>query len=303
MEQRVVRTCRPVDLGLTLGPLCHGGRRDPSVRFGPDGVWRASDTPLGPATVHLRSTSPTVVATRAWGPGAEAALDEVSDLIGADDDPPPLSGIHPLVTELERRTPGLRIGRTGAVFDALVPTLLEQKVIGAEAAFAYRAMMRAAARPAPVAAAGPRLFLPPEPRWLLATPYWTFHRWGVEQRRATTVKTAAAHARHLAEGAFLPLAEARARLLALPGVGPWTANTVAMIALGDPDAVSVGDYWLKHVVTHALTGKPRGTDDGMLELLEPWKGQRGRVCRLLMHGGTRVPRFGPRLPLRAIAAH
>jgi 3-methyladenine DNA glycosylase/8-oxoguanine DNA glycosylase len=76
-----------------------------------------------------------------------------------------------------------------------------------------------------------------------------------------------------------------------------------MLALGDPDAVAVGDYWLKHVVSYALTGEARGTDERMLELLEPWRGQRGRVCRLLVSGAPRVPRFGPRLPLRAIARH
>jgi 3-methyladenine DNA glycosylase/8-oxoguanine DNA glycosylase len=311
-EERVVHSRRPVDLGLTLGPLVHGGRRDPGVVIGPHGVWRASDTAAGPATVHLRSTSPTTVAARAWGPGAAAALAEVPELIGAADDPPSLAGAHPLVTELEKRMPGLRIGRTGAVLDAVVPTVLAQRVIGAEAGFAYVAMTRASGRaaPGPDASEGvddgpgaPALLLPPEPGWLMATPYWVFHRWGVEHRRVATIKTAVSHALRLAEASRLPVGEARRRLFALPGVGPWTVNNVAMLALGDPDAVSVGDYWLKHVVCFALTGEARGTDERMLELLEPWRGQRGRVCRLLLQGARRPPRFGPRLPLRLIAAH
>jgi 3-methyladenine DNA glycosylase/8-oxoguanine DNA glycosylase len=302
-EERIVHTCRPVNLRLTLGPLAHGGRFDPSVRIGPDGVWRATDTLLGAATVHLRCTAATTVAARAWGPGAEAALAAVGDLIGADDDPPSLAGIDPLVTDLERRFSGLRIGRTGAVLDELVPTVLEQKVIGIEAGRAYRALVRACGRRAPVVAGAPSLLLPADPRWLVATPYWAFHRWGVEERRATTIKSAAAHAGALAEAASLSLEDARRRLLALSGIGAWTVNSVAMTALGDPDAVSVGDYWLKHIVTFALTGTARGTDDGTLELLEPWRGQRGRVCRLLLLGAPRLPRFGPRLPLRRIAVH
>lgn len=305
MEARTVHSRRPVDLGLSLGPLLHGGSRDPSVRFGRGGVWRASDTPGGPATVHLRSTGPASVEARAWGPGAAHALHEVADLVGVDDDPPSLAGSHPLVTELAKRLTGLRIGRTGSVLDALVPTVLAQRVIGAEASFAYVAMVRAAGRLAPRADGvdAPLLLLPPEPAWLVSTPYWTFHRWGVEQRRTSTIKTAAGHARRLTELVALPLCEARHRLLALPGVGPWTVNNVAMLALGDPDAVNVGDYWLKHVVSFALAGEPRGTDERMLELLEPWRGQRGRVCRLLLSGGPRPPRFGPRNRLRRIAAH
>jgi 3-methyladenine DNA glycosylase/8-oxoguanine DNA glycosylase len=305
VETRIVETARPVDLGLTLGPLLHGGGRDPSVRFASGEVWRATDTAAGPATVHLRSVGPTAVAARAWGLGAAAALDDVADLIGADDDPPTLGGIHPLVTELAKRLPGLRIGRTGAVLDALVPTVVAQRVIGAEASWAYVSMVRAANRAAPRAddADAPRLLLPPEPAWLVSTPYWTFHRWGVEQRRTNTIKTAAGHARRLRELTALPLHEARHRLLALPGVGPWTVNSVAMLALGDADAVSVGDYWLKHVVSFALAGEARGTDERMLQLLEPWSGQRGRVCRLLLNGGPRPPRFGPRNRFRRIAVH
>ncbi len=302
MERRIVRTRRPVDLRLTLGGLCHGGARDPTMRVGAAEVWRATNTSLGPATLHLRSTGPCTVAACAWGPGAPAVIDAVSDLVGAHDDPPPLARAHPLVTELEHRLEGLRIGASGAVFEAVAPVVLAQRVIGAEASSAYRAMVRAAGRPAP-AAGGAALLLPPDPDWVAKTPYWAFHHWGVERRRADTIRFAASRAHRLEETVAMSAADARRRLGAFPGIGPWTVNNVAMLALGDPDAVSVGDYWLKHVVTHALTGEPRGTDERMLELLEPWRGERGRVCRLLLAGAPRLPRFGPRLPLRRLAAH
>jgi len=308
VEQRTIRTRLPVDLGLTLGPLCHGGRRDPCLQVGSRGVWRATETADGPATVHLRSAASNVVVAHAWGPGASAALHQAGGLVGIDDVAPSLAGVHPLVTDLAHRLVGLRIGRTGAVLETLVPVVLAQRVIGAEASRAYRAMVRAAGRdaPRPDSVNNPtasRLLMPPDAVWLAQTPLWAFHRWGVEAKRATTITTAAAHARQLESFPQLPLDEARRGLAAIPGVGPWTANTVAMLALGDPDAVAVGDYWLKHVVSYALTGEARGTDERMLELLEPWRGQRGRVCRLLVSGAPRVPRFGPRQPLRAIAKH
>src|SRR6476646_5493958 len=138
MERRVVRTRCPVDLRLTLGGLRHGGARDRTMRIAGADVWRATNTALGPATLHLRSTDRCTVAARAWGPGASAAIEGVPALVGADDDPAPLARAHPLVTELERRFEGLRIGRTGAVFEAVVPTVLAQRVIGAEASYAYR---------------------------------------------------------------------------------------------------------------------------------------------------------------------
>jgi len=303
---RTVRTRRPVDLGLTLGLLQHGGRRDPCVRVGSEEVWRATDTVDGPATVHLRRVDAQAITARAWGPGADCALDAVPDLVGADDDPPPLAGVHPLVTELEHRLPGLRIGRTDAIMEALVPTVLAQKVIGAEAMRAHVAMVRAAGRRAPGPDPGPfvpALFLPPEATWLVTTPSWTYHRWGVERRRARTIQIASSYAHRFRSAVATPLDDVRRRLSALPGVGPWTLNGVAMIALGDPGAVSVGDYWLKHIVSYALAGEPRGTDERMLELLEPWRGQRGRVCRLLRHGAPALPRYGPRLEFRNLAAH
>jgi 3-methyladenine DNA glycosylase/8-oxoguanine DNA glycosylase len=294
---RLVETRRPVDLDLTLGPLAAGGRFDPCVRRGGGGWWRATRTADGPATTHLRVVGSRRVRALAWGPGAGAALDGVPDLLGAQDDPPALFG-HPLVSELDRRYAGLRIGRTGNIIEALVPTVLAQKVIGIEARRAYVALVRAGGRRAP----GPvPLLLPPEPAWLRSCPSWAFHRWGVEHRRAATIAIAAGYAARLDEAASLDLDQARRRLAALPGVGPWTVAEVAMVALGDADAVSVGDYWLPHAVTYALTGAPRGTDERMLELLEPWRGQRGRVCRLIMLGGPGIPRFGPRLPLRLIA--
>jgi 3-methyladenine DNA glycosylase/8-oxoguanine DNA glycosylase len=74
----------------------------------------------------------------------------------------------------------------------------------------------------------------------------------------------------------------------------WTAAEVAQRAVGCPDSVSVGDYHLKNLVGWSLAG--RKTDDaGMLELLEPWRGHRQRVVRLLEVGGSMPPKRGPRM--------
>ena len=297
--ERTVRPVLPVDLRLTLFPL-RRGRLDPSVRFEPAGVWRATRTPAGPATTHIRVSAAAGTATmRAWGPGAEWALEAFPALIGAGDDAAGFEAGAGLIGELHHRLRGLRIGRTGAVMEALVPSILEQKVVGLEARRSYARLVRSLGEPAP---GDSGLFLPPTAKVLAETPSWVFHRANVERKRADTIRRACSYAARLEETVAMAPVNARRRLTALPGIGAWTAAEVAMVALGDADAVSVGDYHLPNQVAWALAGEPRGDDARMLELLEPWRGHRGRVLRLIGAGAGGAPRYGPRMPLRTIAA-
>ena len=135
---------------------------------------------------------------------------------------------------------------------------------------------------------------------LAALPYYAFHPLGVERRRAELIRGVAAHAAWFEATVDLPLPDAYARLTAVPGIGPWTAAEVGVRALGDLDAVSVGDFHLPNLVAFALDREPRGTDARMLELLEPYRGWRALVVRWLELSGIRAPRYGPRLALRRI---
>jgi 3-methyladenine DNA glycosylase/8-oxoguanine DNA glycosylase len=287
----------PLDLGLTLGPL-QRGPHDPSIAFDGDRVWRAAATPDGPATLQLQPAGTSLVA-EAWGAGAGWAVEQVPQLLGFDDQPETFRPANAMLLDLHRHHPGLRLGRTQLVFAALLPTILEQKVPGVEAWRSYRVLVRALGQPAP----GPAgLVLPPTPQRLLATPYWTVHRFGIERRRFAVIQAAASHARRLEQTVSMPPAEARRLLMRLPGIGPWSAAEVSAVAYGDRDAVSLGDYHLPHQVAWAFAGERRGTDARMLELLEPYRGHRARVIRLLTLGGIQAPRFGPRMRLRRIAA-
>jgi 3-methyladenine DNA glycosylase/8-oxoguanine DNA glycosylase len=298
MLSRTIPLREPLDLCGTLRPL-RRGTGDPCHRFDGRTAWRATRNPDGPATLCLQHKGDEVVAN-AWGPGAEWALEHVPALVGEHDRRDGFDPAHPLLHELDRRLRGLRICRSGAVTEALVPTVLEQKVTGKEARRAWRGLVATYGEPAP-GPAGEHLRLPPEPEVLASLPYWGFHRFGVERRRADTVRRACARAVRLEEAASMPLPDAYRRLTAFPGVGVWTAAEVAIVALGDPDAVSIGDYHLPSVVSWALAGEPRGDDERMLELLEPYRGHRGRVIRLLESAGIHPPAFGPRQRLRSIA--
>jgi 3-methyladenine DNA glycosylase/8-oxoguanine DNA glycosylase len=141
--------------------------------------------------------------------------------------------------------------------------------------------------------------LAPPPAVVAALPYHAFHRFGVERRRADTLRRAAALGARLE--ALRDPAELARTLRTVRGIGPWTVAEVSRVALGDPDAVSVGDFHVPNLVCWTLAREARGDDARMLELLEPYRGQRGRIQRLLEVSGLRAPRYGPRLAPRSIA--
>lgn len=297
MPTRCYPVAAPLDLRRTLAPLGRGPS-DRTIRFAPGRAWRATRTADGPASLAITQGGGQVVA-EAWGPGADRALAAVPELLGLTGQPEAAPWSHPLLARLARRFPGVRIPRTGAVLESLVPAILEQKVIGEEARRALLGLVRAHGEAAP----GPSewgLRLPPRPEILAGLPYYLFHPLGVERRRADLIRRVAARAAWFEAIVDLPYAEAYARLTAVPGIGPWTAAEVGVRALGDPDAVSIGDFHLPHLVAFALAGEPRATDSRMLELLEPYRGRRALAVRLLELSGIAAPRYGPRLSFQRI---
>lgn len=286
---------RPLDIRRTLGPLRRGSA-DPTFQTDQAGaLWRTTTTPDGPATVQLAYDGVTVLA-QAWGPGAQWALAAVPDSLGATDDP---GGFQPppgWVADTWRRHPGLRIPRTRRVWDSLCLAVLEQKVTGKESRRSWRELIALAGTPAP----GPAplgMQVPATPEAVLAIPDWGWHRCGVDGARRRALRAAATVARRLEEAVDLPAEAALTRLQVVPGIGPWTAAEVAQRALGDADHVSVGDYHLAKFVGSALIGR-RVDDDGMLELLAPYRPHRHRLVRLLEVSGYSAPRFGPRASIR-----
>jgi 3-methyladenine DNA glycosylase/8-oxoguanine DNA glycosylase len=290
--QRRWRPAWPVDLTATLGPLRHG-RADPTLRIGPDGLWRTTRTPDGPATIRYAVSDGHVLAT-AWGPGADRELESMPTLLGADDDPTGFAAqAHPVMAAAHRRHGDRwRVPRTTRTLEALVPAVLEQRVTGLEASRAWRRLVTQFGERAP----GPHadLRVPPDGHGWAAIPSWAWHRAGVDPGRAGTIAAAARRATSLERLAGRPPQEATAALTSLPGVGQWTAAEVAVRAWGDIDAVSFGDYHLAGFVVHALTGRRDGTDGQMADLLVPWTGQRARAIRLLELHCPTMPRRAPR---------
>jgi 3-methyladenine DNA glycosylase/8-oxoguanine DNA glycosylase len=283
-------------VAATIGPLRRGSG-DPTFRSGPDGaVWLAGRAPDGPSTLRLRARADLgEVEATAWGPGAGWMLDGLPDLLGAADDPSGFAPQHPVLREVWRRHAGWRVPRTRRVLEALVPAVLEQKVTGREAWRAFRTLVHRYGEPAPGPVQHLRggLVVPPDARTWARVPSWEWHRAGVDLSRSRAAVTAAAAAGRLERLTEVSPDEAATRMRSLPGVGVWTAAEVAQRALGDPDAVSVGDYHVPSLVGWVLVGEPVD-DDTMLELLEPYRGHRYRVVRMVELSGLAPPRRGPR---------
>lgn len=294
---RVWTAGRPVPVATILSPLRRGSG-DPTHQVRSGRIWRAMRTPDGPATLMLPEDAPDGdVSATAWGPGGEWALDRVPRMLGRDDDPGPLLPSHPAIADACRRHPHLRIGATGLVFEALLPAVLEQKVTGREAWYAWRHLVRehGEAAPGPAAAAG--LFVPPSAEVVRRIPSWTWRRLSVDHARSRAITSAARRADALERTLDATADAAERALRSLPGIGVWTASEVRQRAHGDTDAVSFGDYHLSGRVGRSLLGRPVG-DDEMAELLEPYRPQRYRVQRLIELTGAMPARRHPRMPPR-----
>lgn len=286
-----------IDLPTTL-QMIGIYRSDPTFRATDREFAKAILTPDGPGTMRLRWDRTGTVDVEAWGAGAEWLLDRAPHWVGLHDD---LAGfdptLHPRVHAWWRRHGTFRLAACGVIWQELVLVLLGQRVTTEEAAKSWTRMCRVWGEPAP----GPcELLLPPTPATVAALSYTDLHRINVERRRAEAILLAARRAGRLEEAATMSAPDAIVRLSALPGLGLWTATATVVASHGDRDTVVLRDYGLPTLVNYAFTGEARrlppdeGGDEIMCAHLEPWRGHRQRIIRLLYAAGVSAPRRGPR---------
>lgn len=252
---------------------------------------RACWTPDGPATVVLDWTGATID-VRSWGPGRDHAAESALAMCGAERLPAELPDHHRIISRAAHVHRGVRTGASGDLYHALLPTILAQRITGGEAVRQWRRLCLELGPPAPGPDLG--LLLPPAPELLARRPAWWFHPLGIEARRANALREVARVAHRLWAWAELTPDDAATKLALVRGVGVWSIGSVLGPALGDDDAVAIGDYHLPNIVAWTLAGEARADDARMLALLEPYRGVRGRVVRLLTMVGRRPPAFGPR---------
>lgn len=275
------------------------GPQDPTTIVDENSMWRATITPQGPGTVHISGLRDTPIA-QFFGPGASWLEQMWIDLMGAHDEVPSITAHHESVRRAQRHYGPLQLGRSRTPYHEIIPAILGQRVTAQEAVRQWKTIVMRHGRQAP--GPHPTLMLPPSPEVLVDTPYTTFHTYGIDRRRADTIRQIARLSHFLIRDwpTDVSPSEHTMALTHLPGVGQWTAAVAGATAFGDPDALAVGDFHLKNMVAWALHGRARGTDDEMISSLQPYAGQRYRVVRWLQLMGYRAPARGPRRPIVSI---
>ncbi|HTJ29911.1 MAG TPA: hypothetical protein VL346_05400 [Acidobacteriaceae bacterium] len=224
------------------------------------------------------------LAVTAFGPEAEPLLTETlrgfTQPDGYFDFPTEDTGL----LRLHHSQPGLRILRVPWIYETICSVILQQRIRTVDAMRDWRRLTYRYGADAPL---GLRAF--PKPAVLARVPLFSLEQMGIDPRRAKTLLRLAHEMAFLRLGSELTFAELRDRLQRVPGIGPWTTESVMGYGAGDPDAAIPGDLHLPRVVCYALAGEQNGTDARMMELLEPFRGHRFRIIRLLYAAGLDTP--------------
>lgn len=235
---------------------------------------RVLTLPGGPGTVSLRPAEDHISASFQLGSVADlpVAVARCRRLLDLDADPRTYGEVlaaDPVLAPLVAHRPGLRApGAVDEAETALRVVIGQQISVGGARTIAGRL----------VASLGKPLDAPdgllthafPSPETLAAAGPAPLRALGLTGTRAATV---AELARRLADGelvldAGVDRAEARRALLSVPGVGPWTAEVIALRALRDPDAFPATDLGFRRAVQRLGLDQP----ERHAERWRPWRG-------------------------------
>jgi 3-methyladenine DNA glycosylase/8-oxoguanine DNA glycosylase len=188
------------------------------------------------------------------------------------------------IMRLHSLIPGMRLLRFPWLYDLTCSAILQQRIRTVDAMRDWR---RITNRWGGHGLFGLRAFPPAEV--LAAVPRFELERMGVDAKRASALLRFSKELRFVRFKSEMDFATLRQQLLRVPGIGGWTTETVLGYGAGDTDATIPADLHLPRVVCYALAGEFKGTDERMMELLEPFRGHRFRVIRLIYASGLDTP--------------
>ncbi|HEU5417591.1 MAG TPA: AlkA N-terminal domain-containing protein [Streptosporangiaceae bacterium] len=221
----------------------------PGVEEWRDGAYRRTlRLPHGPGVAALRPL-PDHIGCQLWLADLRdlaTAISRCRRLLDLDADPVAVDGLlgeDPVLAPLVAKAPGRRVPRSPDAAEMAVRAVLGQQVSTAAARTHAARLAVACGEPVEDPAGGlSRLF--PAAAALAGTDPGTlaFPR---SRRETFAALSRALAAGQIDLGAGGDWAEARLRLAALPGIGPWTVEIIAMRGLGDPDAFTPGDLGVR----------------------------------------------------------
>ena len=176
---------------------------------------------------------------------------------------------HPVVSDAARRLQGVRTGRSGDLYHALLPTILAQRITSGEAVRQWTSLCRQLGEPAPDPSLGPAAAAGTERARPAARPGGSIR--SASRPSGPALAEIGRIADRLWDWVRLPPSELAVKLRLVRGIGAWTVGSVLGPVCGDDDAVPVGDYHLPNIVAGTSPAR-RGPTTRMLELLEPFCG-------------------------------
>jgi AraC family transcriptional regulator of adaptative response / DNA-3-methyladenine glycosylase II len=251
-----------------------GARAIPGAEELRDGHYRRTFALAGEAAVLEVRVLPTGVLLRLPARAAAAlprVLARVSKMFDLDADVTTIAAALSRDPRL-RRALRDRVVRVPGAFDAFeagVRALLGQQVSVAAARTLAGRLVAACGAPLD-AADGTLTHVFPTPAAVSVAP---LERLGLTRARAASLRgfAAAVASGALDLGAFRDLDDAVAQLIALPGIGDWTAQYLAMRALGEPDAFPAGDLGVRQALARAGKLPSEREVRARAERWRPWR--------------------------------
>ena len=283
VEERALPFAAPLHPDNLFGHLV--ATAVPGVEEWHDGAYRRSlALPGGPGVVALRPGPRHVTATLALTDPADAdrAASAARRILDLDADPGAVDATlrgDPALAPLVDAAPGRRVPGSPDPGEFAVRAVLGQQVSTAAARTHAARLVRGYGTPLPAGLAGPGSTLthlfPGAPALTAVDP----DELGMPRTRKRTLLTLV---RALADGDVVldpaDVPGARQALAALPGIGPWTVDSVAMRALGDPDAFLPTDLGVRAAVERL--GLP-ARDRDLVARAEAWRPYRAYATQYL----------------------
>jgi AraC family transcriptional regulator, regulatory protein of adaptative response / DNA-3-methyladenine glycosylase II len=219
--------------------------------LGDHGYRRSLRLPRGPGVAELAISAGAVIAELdlADDRDADAAVEKCVAMLGLRSDPAVVLealGDDPLIGAAVRASPGRRVPGTSDGDELAVRAVLGQQISLAGAASAAARLVSELGEPLPRPLGTVTHVFPTAPALAAVDP----DRFRMPRSRARTlhVLTTALAAGEIVLERGAAADEVRAQLLALPGIGPWTADYAVMRALGDTDVFLATDLGVRRAL-------------------------------------------------------